>query len=253
MTATGTTTTPTEAEASGQESVTASYNGQDYTLPLDADSWPLQLISRTVHVNELDRIFLRRRTVSDALEKLLGDQWDGFAAQARRRDIVAASQAFATAIGFAPTAASDVAFGSLPRLLQLIDRWPAKVESDLDRFWGIDYGDRWRFDDNGRRVLTLRRIHTRLSNLPVNSALAIALNGGRQELSDAALVLMDIFEHTFKKAHPSRPLTREQLIARRTEVARAEEAKAKHLARRRKNRNRDDMKQIARRNAAQPA
>ena len=51
------------------------------------------------------------------------------------------------------------------------------MESDLSRFHHIDYRDRWRFDADGVRRLTLRMIVVRLRHLPPESATALAEGG----------------------------------------------------------------------------
>ncbi len=133
------------------------------------------------------------------MRELLGAQWPAFVAATppKKRHLVPASNAFAAAVGVPADEGikTDIAFGGVPpRLLNLIDEWPGKVESDLNRFWHIDYRDRWRFTRRGQRKLTLRQIHERLSNLPVDSALAIAINNGRLHYTNTDLLLMDLFE-----------------------------------------------------------
>ena len=51
------------------------------------------------------------------------------------------------------------------------------MESDLSRYHNIDYRDRWRFDPDGTRRLTLRMILVRLRNLPEYAATRIAEGG----------------------------------------------------------------------------
>lgn len=63
-------------------------------------------------------------------------------------------------------------------LLYLLRHHPDAVEADLQiRCNGIDYRDRWRFDADGNRKLTIRRIGVLLRNLPPDSATHIALGG----------------------------------------------------------------------------
>lgn len=174
--------------------------------------------------------------VAQALEIILGDQWDRFLALApRRRDLVPASHAFAEAVGIGASTQEgpdgkpfDRAFGSIPRLLAVLDTWPTAVESDLCRFWSLDYRDRWRLDKRGRRLLTLRQIHARLSHLPADSALAVAM--GRR--SPTELLLMDIYEPLAGRAHPARPLTPAQIAERNAEAQAKAKARADYEARR---------------------
>lgn len=49
------------------------------------------------------------------------------------------------------------------------------MEADLQRFYGIDYRDRWRTGENGRPLLTLRRLEVLLEHLPAESALVAAV------------------------------------------------------------------------------
>ena len=219
-----------EAEALGRDTVTATYRGR-WRIPADLDRWPLDVVARCLGMNADRRIVVDHLAVAEALVGLLDDQFDKFVATAAplRRDLIPASQEFAAAAGI-PAGRDgdghgghrDKCFGGLPRLLAVLKAWPEEVESDLHRFWGIDYRDRWRFDDTGARRLTLRQISVRLNHLPADSALAVAM--GRR--SPAELLLMDIYEPLAGRAHPARPLTPEQLAERNAEAA----AKAKALA-----------------------
>jgi hypothetical protein len=212
---------PAQAEALGQDHALAAYGGREWSIPLDVDTWPLDRIRTSLYVGPDREIVVNHVAIADGLSQLLGQQWEAFAEAApRRRDLVPASNAFAAAVGFpagpARDGLPDKAWGAIPRLLAVLDAWPTAVESDLHRFWGIDYRDRW------RGTLTLRQIHVRLSHLPADSALAIAM--GRR--SPMELLLMDIYEPLAGRAHPARPLTPEQLAERQAESA----AKAKALA-----------------------
>lgn len=212
---------PARAEALGEDVVTATHLGREWRIPLNVETWPLDQIKTSLYVGPDRDIVVNHIAVADGLSRLLGEQWDAFTEAApRRRDLVPATNAFAAAVGF-PTGPSrdglpDKAWGAIPRLLAVLEAWPTAVESDLHRFWGIDYRDRW------RGTLTLRQIHARLSHLPADSALAIAM--GRR--SPVELLLMDIYEPLAGRAHPARPLTPEQLAERQAEAA----AKAKALA-----------------------
>jgi hypothetical protein len=220
------TSDPVEAEALGEEFVTATHLGREWRIPADLDTWPLDHVRYSVGYTRDRGSVVNHVAVAQALEEILGEQWDNFVIAApRRRDLVPASQAFAAAVGIgasdqrAPDGELfDRVFGSLPRLLAVLSSWPTAVESDLMRFWNLDYRDRWRFDDSRRR-LTLRQIHARLSHLPADSALAIAM--GRR--SPVELLLMDIYEPLAGRPHPARPLTPEQAAERHAEAT----AKAK--------------------------
>lgn len=226
-----TTSDPLRAEALGEEFVTATHLGREWRIPADVDTWPLTVITASLGISRTDRrIVVNHLAVAESLEQLLGDQWDDFTRAApKRRHLAPASQAFAAAAGL-PAGTEidphgepqDKAWGAIPRLLAVLEAWPDAVESDLGRFWNLDYRDRWRFDTDGRRRLTLRQIYTRISHLPADSALAVQM--GRR--SPTELLLMDIYEPLAGRAHPARPLTPAQLAERNAEAA----AKAKALA-----------------------
>ena len=77
------------------------------------------------------------------------------------------------------------------------------MESDLSRFHHIDYRDRWRFDSEGRRKLTLRMIAVRVKHLPSDSATAIATGGNGWTLADH--LLADVYQATSGNPHPWKP------------------------------------------------
>jgi len=228
-------TDPVRAEALGEDHVTAVWSGREWRIPADADTWPLDHVRYSVGYTRDRTSAVNHIAVAQALEEILGEQWDDFLIAApRRRDLVPASQAFAAAIGIGASEQRapdgqlfDRAFGSLPRLLAVLTSWPTAVESDLTRFWNLDYRDRWRFDD-GRRLLTLRQIHARLSHLPADSALAVEM--GRR--SPVEVLLMDIYEPLAHRVHPARPLTPEQAAERHAEATAKAKARADYEKRR---------------------
>lgn len=88
------------------------------------------------------------------------------------------------------------------------------MEADLARFYGIDYRDRWRHDDNGRRRLTLRMIYVRLSHLPPESAVMTLERDSKPVwsveahlLDDVRMVLSSSEKHP-ARPHPDRPVKR---------------------------------------------
>jgi len=218
---------PLAAEARGDREVLAWFGGRGWSVPRDVDTWPTDVLRRCIGSRDGD-IIVNHIAVSETLEQLLGDQWELFLAFApRRRDLVPASHAVADAVGMGRGTDDiadryDLAFGSILRTLALLDAWPDAVESDLNRFWNLDLRDRWRFDEHGRRRLTLRQIHARITHLPADSALAVAMN----RRSPVELLLMDLYEPLAGRAHPARPLTAAQIAERKAEAA----AKAKALA-----------------------
>lgn len=197
---------PIEAEATGQEFVTAVYGGRSWILPLDVETWPVDLVGAAVAVIDSTKVAIDHGKLNAALQQLLGDQWTDFARAApRRRDLVPASQMFADAVGIPVSDRTDVAFGAIPRLLRELDRWPGPVEATL-RATGLDYRDRYLFTA-GRRRLTLRQIYVALEHSAWDSPIAVARNGGRRPFSDETLTLMDLFEAVAKVPYYRRPLS----------------------------------------------
>lgn len=70
---------------------------------------------------------------------------------------------------------------------------------------GVDYRDRWRFDENGNRKLTLRRIGVLVRRLPPNSAVAVALGGSGWTLGD--YLTASIWQAFTGQPHPAVPVT----------------------------------------------
>lgn len=230
---------PVEAEATGQEFVEATFSGTTFQVPLDVDSWPLDTVRRSRGIDDEGEIVVLSVNVVTALREILGAQWPQFQAVARRKkDAVAASHVFAEAVGIPRHKGlrADVAFGGIPRLLDQIELFPRQIESDLNRFWHIDYRHRWQFIQRGprrgQRRLTLRQIHARLAEgLPVDSALAIVLNDGKLHRTGAELVLMDLYEAITRTPHPSRPMPVAERKARDDNAAAVEQAKAEYRER----------------------
>lgn len=208
------------AEATGQQSVVVDVGGHTFTVPADVDGWPLELIRAG------------GAGIYHAVQLLLGEQWSQFnAIFPTRRGLREFTQAAAAAVGFAPRSDDEKVFGALPWLLSLIDEHEAKLESDLGRFWGLDYRDRWRFDCDGRRRLTLRMIYVRMSNAPATAAVVVALNGGKVLRTGTDLLVMDVFEALTGRAHPARPMPLEEQQKRRADAERREKARASTQAR----------------------
>ena len=89
-------------------------------------------------------------------------------------------------------------------LLRLLRDHARAVESDLSRYHQIRYSDRWRFDSNGGRRLTLRELAARVAHLPPESATSRALGGDGWRLEDH--LLADIYGATAGQAHPWLPV-----------------------------------------------
>lgn len=205
-------TSAVEAEATGEQYLVATYKGREFKLPAEVDGWPLDLIAVSVGTRA-GALVAEHDTIARVLSGLLGEQWPGFLrAFPRRRQLVPASSAFATAAGFAPRS-DDLAFGALPRLLAVLAEYPDAVEATLGEL-GVDYRDRWRFDEQGRRRLTLRQIYVRLSYTAPDSPLGIAQAGGHRPFNGTELLLMDVYEALARTRHPSRPMSAKELEER---------------------------------------
>lgn len=219
-----------ELEATGGQDLVAQYEGREFTLPAEVDGWPLDLIAASVGMRA-GRLVADHGVIVHVLSELLGKrQWPGFLeAFPRRRQLAPASCAFAAAAGF-PAREDDLAFGALPRLLAVLAEYPDAVEATLGEL-GIDYRDRWRFDEAGRRRLTLRQLHVRLSYTGPDSPLGIAQNGGTRPFNGTEILLMDVFEVLARTRHPSRPMSAEALAARASKEVALEAERAAYRER----------------------
>lgn len=240
---------PVEAEARGQEFIEATFRGGTFRLPLDVDSWPLDAVARSIGMHpQTHELGINHVHLVTALRSLLGEQWPTFLQSApKRKHFTAASNVFAAAVGI-PADDGDLVFGAIPRLLARLAQFPDFIESDLDRFWGIDYRDRWRFKA-GQRRLTLRQIHARINRPPRESSLAIALNDGKVLLTDAAIAVMDLQFTLTGRRHPSRPMTKEQQRERDEKAAQDAKARSAHQERMNKRRRNLSALDNARENA----
>ncbi|WP_052069861.1 hypothetical protein [Rhodococcoides fascians] len=68
--------------------------------------------------------------------------------------------------------------GGIVRLFRRLKQHPKAVEADLSRFDHLDIRDRDRFDEYGRRKVTLEMIAARMRYRPEGSAISIAENDG---------------------------------------------------------------------------
>lgn len=76
------------------------------------------------------------------------------------------------------------------------------MEADLQRFYGVDYRDRWRPDEHGRPRLTLRRLHVLVAHLPPDSATAAVVGDGEPGWSRSDVLLTDLWSAWTGKEHP---------------------------------------------------
>jgi hypothetical protein len=99
----------------------------------------------------------------------------------------------------------------------------------LQRWYGIDYRDRWRFDERGARKLTLRRISVLVRHLPSDSATAIATGGHGWTLADH--LLADVYHATSGNLHPWKPEQDKGSDPAREKAKRAARARARERQR----------------------
>ncbi|MBB5915277.1 uncharacterized protein YdaU (DUF1376 family) [Nocardia transvalensis] len=115
-------------------------------------------------------------------------------------------------------------------LLSIIEYREIALEADLRKL-GIRYSDRWRFDEHGQRLLTLREIWASIQYLDDRAALTIAANNGKPRWGYTEYLLADLFTVFTRQQHPWRPktLVQKKITARR---AAAEQMTKARFARR---------------------
>jgi hypothetical protein len=198
-------------EAEGAHEATFDFRGVAVTIPLDIAAWPVPLV--------------RTHPLAATLA-LLGEQADtALGPRPLLDDARELSDAMAAAAGVArlpeTPAAPDSWFGGVQTLLWLLDDYEDDVASDLKRFWGVDYADRF------TGTLTLRRIWTYIRRLPATSALARAVNGGNEQWTELMYIAAAVYQALTGKVYPGRPLKPDEL----TRAIEAVQAQAEHEAR----------------------
>lgn len=114
------------------------------------------------------------------------------------------------------------------------------MEADLQRFYGVDYRDRWRDDEHGRPRLTLRRLAVLVTHLPPDSAVGRHERDGKAHWSLEAHLLDDV-RTTFaaawsEKGHTPKPHPERPLAGRKPAADPGRVAEIKRRARRRRER-----------------
>lgn len=122
--------------------------------------------------------------------------------------------------------------GKLVTLLHLLDEHEDLVEADLSRYHQIRYTDRWRVDEQGRQLLTLREIWVRLQELPGTSRIVRHYNGGRPRWGDQEYLLADVAGILAGKPHPARPKPK-SIASDPQEQSRLDKIRAKRIAEKR--------------------
>ena len=107
------------------------------------------------------------------------------------------------------------------------------MEADLSRYHHIDYRDRWRFDDHGRK-LTLRMIFVRLRHLPPDAAVFRVMSDGRPVWDLQHILLADIWQAAAQSKKPHPLLEDERRDRKRNQALPAERRKKLVDARRRR-------------------
>ena len=103
------------------------------------------------------------------------------------------------------------------------------MESDLSRYYNIDYRDRWRFGPDGRRLLTLRMIAVRVRYLPPESATVTESGGSGWRRED--FLLAHLYQAFTGEPHPGLPATSPIANPEREKALRAGRARARERQR----------------------
>lgn len=103
------------------------------------------------------------------------------------------------------------------------------MEADLSRFHQRRFSDRWRFDEDGTRRLTLREIWVCIEDLPGTSRIVKHYNGGKNRWGDLEFLTSDVVHALTGKAHPARPKPR-TLNGDRRETPQRAAIRAKRIA-----------------------
>lgn len=118
------------------------------------------------------------------------------------------------------------------------------MEGDLRAVYGVRYSDRWRYDENGQRRLTLREIWVMLQDLPGDSRVVKKLNGGRPRWDDDTFLIADLIHVWTGKPHPARP--KPVAGTSKLDSPRRQEILQKRAARKRRERNAQQRSGVAR-------
>ena len=116
--------------------------------------------------------------------------------------------------------------------MRLIRDHEDKVEADLSQYHHVRYTDRWRFDDQGQRRLTLREIAVRLYDLPERSQVRRLYTGGDPQWGITDYLLADMIHVWTGKAHPARPDPAKVHKTSAGEKQRREQVRRKRIAQR---------------------
>lgn len=196
-------------EALGATEAEAQFRGHTIRVPLNLEVWPLNLV---------------REHPFNAVDYLLAGQECGLYDDATVDDYRELSDAMADAVGVSrlpeTPAAPDQWFGGIPTLVNILDRFEDDLASDLRRFWGVEYAERF------TGTLSLRRIWTYIRRLDPASSIVRAQNGGKEQWTEQMFILASVYQALTGEIYPGRPL-RPHEVAKALE---AMQAKADHVA-----------------------
>lgn len=183
-------------EARGDPEAPLEFRGHTVIIPRAVENWPLDAIRGATADHQ-------PRSIMFAVHALLAGQDAG--PLRCIDDYVELSHHMADTVGVSPLPETPVrptdTFGGVPTLLDLIDNNEDDVASDLKRFWGVDYADRY------TGGLTLRRIWTYIRRLPAESATARARNGGQEVWTLQHRTTASVWEFFARQMYPGRPAT----------------------------------------------
>lgn len=181
-------------EALGERHVTFQWRRVALTIPLRIEDWPLAPLRVGQYSAGVDALLNGQPIPPD--DPLVDDYRE-----------LSDAMAAACGVGRMPEErpAPDAWFGGVPRLLHLLRDYEDDVASDLQRFWNIDYRDRF------TGGLTMRRIWSLIRRSQPTSAIAVAANGGQEVWTAQTFATARIWEALTGKHYEGRPLTEPEL------------------------------------------
>lgn len=214
-------------EALGERHVTFAWRGVALTIPLRIEDWPLAPLRAGRYSAGVDALLGAQPIPPD--DPLVDDYRD-----------LSDAMAEACGVGRMPEQrpAPDSWFGGVPRLLHLLRDYEDDVASDLQRFWNIDYRDRFTGE------LTMRRIWSFIRRSQPTSAIAVAANYGQEVWTAQTFATARIWEALTGRHYEGRPLTEPEL-AKALEAMRRQQDHVDKLRARRQHYHPDDVEEPA--------
>lgn len=214
-------------EALGERHVTFQWRRVALTIPLRLEDWPLAPLRAGRYFAGVDAL-LNNQPIPPA-DPLVDDYRE-----------LSDAMAEACGVGRLPEQppAPDAWFGGVPRLLHLLRDYEDDVASDLQRFWHIDYRDRF------TGGLTMRRIWSCVRRSQPTSALAIAGNYGREVWTEQTFATARVWEALTGQHYEGRPLTEPEL-AKVIEAMQQRQARVDKLRARREHYHPEDTSTLS--------